>query len=218
VKGVGGHGAYPQASNDPIVLASRIVTSLQTLVSRENDPLNPAVVTVGSFHAGTKHNIIPDDAKLQLTVRSYTADTRKLLLDGIKRIARGEAIAAGMPEDRMPVVTIEDQTGNATFNTEALSTELSKLFTSHFGANRFETTRPIMASEDFSEYWLADKSKQSVIFWVGGVPKAKWDAAGGDITKLPSLHSPLWAPDAEAVISTATEAMTVAALDVLKKG
>jgi amidohydrolase len=218
VKGVGGHGAYPQATKDPIVLASRIVTSLQTLVSRENDPQNPAVVTVGSFHAGTKRNVIPDDAKLQLTVRSYSPETRKLLLDGIKRIARGEAIAAGMPDDRMPVVTIIDETGDATFNTEPFSTRLSKLFTSHFGAARFETTKPTMASEDFSQYWLTDKSKQSVIFWVGGVPKAKWDAVGGNVTKLPSLHSPLWAPDAQAVISTATEAMTVAALDVLKKG
>jgi hippurate hydrolase len=218
VKGVGGHGAYPQATKDPIVLASRIVTSLQTLVSRENDPQNPAVVTVGTFHAGTKRNIIPDDAKLQLTVRSYSPETRKLLLDGIKRISKGEAIAAGMPEDRMPVVTMIAETGDATFNTEPFSTRLSKLFISHFGADRFETTKPTMASEDFSQYWLTDKSKQSVIFWVGGVPKAKWDAAGGDVTKLPSLHSPLWAPDAQAVISTATEAMTLAALDVLKKG
>ena len=105
MKGVGGHGAYPQTTKDPIVLASRIVTTLQTLVSRENDPANPAVVTVGSFQAGAKHNIISDEAKLQLTVRSYTPEVRKLLLDGIRRIARGEAIAAGMPEDKMPVVT-----------------------------------------------------------------------------------------------------------------
>ena len=97
VKGVGGHGAYPQTTKDPIVLASRIVTTLQTLVSRENDPANPAVVTVGSFQAGAKHNIISDEAKLQLTVRSYTPEVRKLLLDGIRRIAQGEAIAAGMP-------------------------------------------------------------------------------------------------------------------------
>ena len=103
VKGVGGHGAYPQTTKDPIVLASRIVMALQTLVSRENNPLDPAVVTVGSFHAGTKHNIIPAEAKLQLTVRSYTPEIRKLLLDGIQRIARGEAIAAGVPDDRMPI-------------------------------------------------------------------------------------------------------------------
>jgi hippurate hydrolase len=218
VKGVGGHGAYPYTTKDPIVLASRIVTSLQTLVSRENNPLEPAVVTVGSFHAGTKHNIIPDEARLQLTVRSYKPEVRKLLLDGIRRIARGEAIAAGLPEDKMPVVTLEPISGDATFNTEQLSGRLTALFGAHFGGDRVVQSKPVMASEDFGQFWLADKSKQSVIFWVGGVPKAKWDAAGGDETKLPSLHSPFWAPEAETVISTATEAMTVAALDILKKG
>jgi hippurate hydrolase len=218
VKGVGGHGAYPQATKDPIVLASRIVMALQTLVSRENSPLDPAVVTVGSFHSGTKHNIISDEAKLQLTVRSFTPEVRKKLLDGIARIARGEAIAAGMPDDKMPVVTVEQPYTPSTFNTEKLSGHLLELFGSHFGADRVVRTKPIMGGEDFSQFWLADKTKEATIFWVGGVPKAKWDAAGGDDTKLPSLHSPFWAPDADAVISTATEAMTVAALDVLRKG
>jgi len=218
VKGIGGHGAYPQNTKDPIVLASRIVMALQTLVSRENDPLQPAVVTVGSFHSGTKSNIISDDAKLALTVRSYTPETRKLLLDGIRRIVRGEAIAAGMPENRMPTVEIEQPSADATFNTPKLSARLLDLFGSHFGQARVVEPKPIMASEDFSRFWLADKSKESVIFWVGGVPQAKWDAVKGDTLKLPALHSPLWAPDAEAVISTATEAMTVAALDILKKG
>jgi amidohydrolase len=218
VKGIGGHGAYPQNTRDPIVLASRIVMALQTLVSRENDPQQPAVVTVGSFHSGTKSNIISDEAKLALTVRSYTPETRKLLLDGIRRIVRGEAIAAGIPDDRMPTVEIEQPSADATFNTPQLSERLLQVFGGHFGSSRVVETKPIMASEDFSRFWLADKSKQSVIFWVGGVPQAKWDAVKGDTLKLPALHSPLWAPDAEAVISTATEAMTVAALDILKKG
>ena len=219
VKGVGGHGAYPQTTKDPIVLASRIVTTLQTLVSRENDPSNPAVVTVGSFQAGAKHNIISDEARLQLTVRSYTPAVRKLLLDGIKRIARGEAIAAGMPEDRMPVVTVRDELYTpSTFNTEKLSNHTLALLATHFGAGRVAKTPAVMGGEDFSRFWLADKSIESLIFWVGGTPKPVWDAANGDQAKLPSLHSPYWAPDAEAVISTATEAMTVAALDVLKKG
>jgi len=218
VKGVGGHGAYPQTTKDPIVLGSRIVTTLQTLVSRENDPSQPAVVTVGSFQAGAKHNIISDEARLQLTVRSYTPEVRKLLLDGIRRIARGEAIAAGVPEDKMPVVTIrEEMYTPATFNTEKLSTHTLSLFQQHFGSSRALKTPAVMGGEDFSRFWLADKSIESLIFWVGGTPKDKWDAAGGDGQKLPSLHSPFWAPDAEAVISTATEAMTLAALDVLKK-
>jgi hippurate hydrolase len=217
VKGIGGHGAYPQNTKDPIVLASRIVVALQTLVSRENNPLEPAVVTVGSFHAGTKSNIIPDEAKLALTVRNYTPETRKLLLDGIRRIARGEAIAAGLPEDKMPVVEIEEPSADATFNTPEFSERLTKLFQAHFGEGRVANPQPVMAAEDFSRFWLADKTKQSVIFWVGGVPKEKWDAVKGDTVKLPALHSPFWAPDADAVISTAIEAMTVASLDVLKK-
>ena len=218
VRGVGGHGAYPHTTRDPIVLASRIVTGLQMLVSRENDPQSPAVVTVGSFHAGSKHNIISDEAKLQLTVRSYTPETRQLLLDGIKRIARGEAIAAGMPEDRMPVVTIRDaEYTPATFNTEKFSNRALELFTQQFGAERVKKTPAVMGGEDFSRYYLADKSIESLIFWVGGTPIDKWQAAGGNTQKLPSLHSPFWAPNAEAVISNATEAMTVAALDVLKK-
>jgi hippurate hydrolase len=216
VKGVGGHGAYPHTTKDPIVLASRIVTALQTLVSREIDPQDPAVVTVGSFHSGAKHNIISDEAKMLLTVRSYTDETRKILLEGIRRIVRGEAIAAGMPEDRMPVVTIRDgEYTPATFNTEKLTTDTAALFTQRFGAERVLKTRPVMGGEDFGRFYLADKSIESLIFWVGGVPKAQWDKAAGDPAKLPSLHSPFWAPDAEATISTATEALTVAALGVL---
>jgi hippurate hydrolase len=218
VRGLGGHGAYPQTTKDPIVLASRIVTTLQTLVSRENDPSQPAVVTVGSFQAGAKHNIISDEAKLQLTVRSYTPEVRKLLLDGIRRIARGEAIAAGIPDDKMPIVTIREQEFTpSTFNTEKFSARALELFQQHFGPNRAIKTPAVMGGEDFSRFWLADKSIESLIFWVGGTPNPVWDAAGGNQQKLPSLHSPFWAPDAEAVISTATEAMTVAALDVLKK-
>jgi amidohydrolase len=218
VKGLGGHGAYPHTTKDPIVLASRIVTALQTLVSREIDPQEPAVVTVGSFHAGAKHNIISDEATLLLTVRSYTDETRKILLDGIARIVRGEAIAAGIPEDRMPVVT---QRGNdytpATINSDALTASTAARFTERFGAERVIKTRPVMGGEDFSRFRLADPSIESLIFWVGGVPRAKWDAAGGDPAKLPSLHSPFWAPEAEAVISTATEALVTAALGVVGK-
>ncbi len=219
IKGVGGHGAYPHTTKDPIVLGSRIVSALQTLVSRENNPLEPAVVTVGSFQGGTKHNIVPDEARLQLTVRSYKPEVRKLLLDGIRRVVRGEAIAAGMPEDRMPVVNIrEAEYTPATFNTEKFSTRALELFGQHFGATRAIQTPPVIGGEDFGRFWLADKSVESLIFWVGGTPRAKWEAAGGDAQKLPSLHSPFWAPEPEAVIGTATEALTLAALDVLKKG
>lgn len=216
VRGVGGHGAYPETTRDPIVLASRIVTTLQTLVSRERPPQEPAVVTVGSFHAGAKHNIIPDAAILQLTVRSYTPEMRQQLLDGIARIARGEAIAAGMPEDRMPVVTVKDEFTPSTYNSPELTTRLSALFTQRFGAARVVETPATMGGEDFGRYRLADPTIQSTIFWVGGVPRAAWDAAQAGNGHLPSLHSPHWAPDAQAVIETASEALTAAALDILR--
>lgn len=218
VKGVGGHGAAPATTKDPIVLAARIVTTLQTLAAREIDPQDAVVVTVGSIHGGTKHNIIPSEVKLQLTVRSYSPETRTKLLDGIRRIARGEAIAAGLPDELMPEVKPYGTSGIATFNDEALAKRVAGAFTTRFGAERVTETKPVMVSEDFPEFRAADPGKiQSMLFWVGGVPKAKWDAAGGDPAKLPSLHSPFWAPDAEAVIATATEAMTTATLELLPR-
>jgi len=219
VKGVGGHGAYPHTTKDPIVLASRIVGSLQTLVSREVDPQDAAVVTVGSIHGGAKHNIISDEVTMLLTVRSYSDETRKLLLDGIRRIAKGEAIAAGMPEDKMPEVTIADNEFTpATYNTPELTARMAALFKTRFGDARVIATPPVMGGEDFSEFYRADKANvESLIFWVGGVPQAQYDAAMKSGKGLPSLHSPFWAPDADKVISTATEAMTAAAMDLMKK-
>jgi len=220
VKGLGGHGAYPQATKDPIVLASRIVTSLQTLVSREVSPLDSAVVTVGSFHAGAKHNIIPDEARLQLTVRSYTDEVRAKLLDGIARIAKGEAIAAGIPEDRMPEVKIEkDEFTPAMFNTVDFTNEMAGFLKTRFGDQRVAQLPPVMGGEDFSRFSREEnKDIKSLIIWVGGVPQAEFDAAKKEGRTLPSLHSPFWAPDAPAVISTATEALTAMAMKLMPKG
>ncbi|AUW58268.1 amidohydrolase [Sphingobium sp. SCG-1] len=217
VKGVGGHGAYPQTTRDPIVLGSKIVMALQTLVSRERDPQDPAVVTVGSFRAGAKHNIIPDEATLLLTVRSYSDQTRAQLIDGIKRIARGEAIASGVPEDRMPVVTVKDEFTPATYNPPEFAQEMAKLFTMHFGVQRVLQAPAVMGGEDFGRYYREDKSIKSFIFWVGGVPAPLMAKAAKGEASLPSLHSAFWAPDAEKVVTTASEALTIAALNILKK-
>jgi len=216
VPGVGGHGAYPHTTKDPIVLASTIVMKLQTLVSRESSPLDPTVVTVGSFHAGAKHNIISDEAKLQLTVRSYSDETRKLLLDGIARIARGEAIAAGMPEDKMPTVTVADPYTPSTFNSPDFTEQVMAGFRTRFGEDRVVEVPSVMGGEDFGQFLRADPDGlKSLIFWVGGVPQAEFDAAQKGEGTLPSLHSPFWAPDAEKVIATAAEALTAATLDLL---
>lgn len=217
VPGVGGHGAYPHTTKDPVVLAASIVMRLQTLVSREQNPGDPAVVTVGSFQAGSKHNIIPDEARLQLTVRSYSDETRKHLLDGIARIARGEAIAAGMPEDKMPKVTVQDPYTPATYNTPAFTDKVMAGLKPRFEGRVFEVPA-VMGGEDFSRYYRADKANvESLIFWVGGVPQAQWERAQKGEVELPSLHSPFWAPDAPLVIATATEALTAATLELMAK-
>ncbi len=219
VRGVGGHGAYPHTTKDPIVLASRIVGALQTLVSREIDPQDPAVVTVGSFQSGFKHNIISDKANLLLTVRSYSDETRAKLLGGIKRIVRGEAIAAGIPEEKMPIVTTrDDEFTPSTYNSPEFTLKMAELFRSRFGNDRVKQSKPVMGGEDFSRYRRADESIKSMIFWVGGVPMDEYQASKKNGTKLPSLHSPLWAPDAEKVIATGAEALTAAALSIMKKG
>ena len=216
VKGIGGHGAYPQTTRDPIVLASAIVMKLQTLVSRELSPLEPGVVTVGSFRAGSKHNIISDEAKLQLTVRSYTDEARKLLLDGIARIARGEAIAAGLPDDLMPVVTVEEPYTPSTYNDPELTESVIAGFRSRFGEERVMQVPSVMGGEDFGQFHrAAPDDVESFIFWVGGVPMDEWEAAQKGEATLPSLHSPLWAPDAEKVIATGAEALAASAMQLM---
>ncbi len=217
VRGVGTHGAAPHLGRDPVLLGARIVNAIQSIVSREINPLDSGVITVGVFQGGTKRNIIADEATLQLTVRSYKPEVRKALLDGIARVAKGEAIAAGIPEDRMPVVTSDGESADATFNTPVLTPRLAKLWTAHFEPGRVMAVPPAMASEDFGDFSRGFPGIESTIFWVGGTPKAAFDAAKGDMSKLPGLHSPQWAPEAEAVIATAVEAMVVAVHDLLKR-
>lgn len=218
VRGVGGHGAYPQTAKDPVVLASQIVLGLQTIVSREVSPQEPAVITVGSFRAGSKHNIISDEANLLLTVRSYSDETRKTLLDGIARVARGQGIAAGLPDDLLPVVTADDRFTPSTYNDPEFTEDIAGLFGQRFGADRVFKAPAVMGGEDFSQFRRADPDNiQSLIFWVGGVSAKDLAAVDGDTSKLPSLHSPFWAPDAEKVVSTATEAMTAATLKLMAK-
>lgn len=219
VPGVGGHGAYPHATKDPIVLASSIVMKLQTLASREIDPLDPVVVTIGSFHAGTKHNIIPDEARLQLTVRSYSDQTRKRLLDGIARIARGEAIAAGMPEEAMPVVSAKENYTPAVYNSPELTSGVAASLRERFGEGRVQEITSTMGGEDFGRYRRADPDNiQSLLLSIGGVPQESWDAAQRGELTLPSLHSSSWAPDAEKVIATAAEALSATAIQLMPSG
>ncbi|AXB76429.1 amidohydrolase [Novosphingobium sp. P6W] len=218
VKGVGGHGAYPHTTRDPIVLGSAIVMKLQTLVSRETNPVDPVVVTVGSFHSGTRHNIISDEARLQLTVRSYSDETRERLLDGIRRIARGEAIASGIAEDQMPVVTVKEPHTRATWNTPEFTEQAVADLKARLGDDMVVFTPSVMGGEDFGELRRADEAHiKSLILWVGGADPAKLAAAKAGGAPMPSLHSPVWAPVADKVIGSASQALTLTALRLMPK-
>lgn len=212
IYGKGGHGAYPHTTIDPIVIGARIVVALQTIVAREINPLDPGVITVGSFHAGLKHNIIPDSAHLQLTVRAYTDEVRDHLLTGIERIARAEAEAARAP--RPPTVTHSDGTPSTT-NDPDLTHRLAKVMAAALGEERLVETTPVMGAEDFSLFGRA--GVPAAIFWVGTVEKGKYAAAKASGESLPSLHSPLFAPDREPTLRTGISVMTLAAYELLGK-
>lgn len=214
VHGVGGHGAYPHATKDPVVLAASIINSLQTLVSREISPLEPAVVTVGSIHGGTKHNIIPDFVDLQLTVRSYSDETRASLLSGIKRIVMAQAQVAGLAQDKMPVIKIRDEYTPALYNNPQLTRRVVAVLKNQLGEDNLKQVKPVMGGEDFSQYGRVEPRIPSFFFWLGAVDPAIVEAARKNGESLPSLHSPKFAPLPGPTILTGVEAMTAAALDL----
>ncbi len=218
VRGAGGHGAYPHATKDPIVLAARIVTTLQTIVSRETRPLDPAVVTVGSIHGGTKSNIIPDEVKLSLTLRSYSETVRRHTIDAVKRICRGEAIAAGLAEDRMPIVEIlEGEFTPASYNDPALTRRVRNVLTPWLGAERVVGIDPEMGGEDFGQFGRTAEKVPICMFRVGAVDPVKFAESQRTGAPLPSLHSSKFAPLPEPAIKTGVTALTAAALDLLAK-
>ncbi len=217
VRGVGGHGAYPHTTKDPIVLASEIVVALQTIVSREIQPGEPAVVTVGSIHGGTKHNIIPDEVKLQLTLRSYSDEVRQQTMEAVKRIVRGQALSAGVPEDRLPEVKFSEDFTPSTYNEPQLTRRLAVAWESWLGKTNVNISKPTMGAEDFSQYGRTPEKIPSCIFWVGAVePKTVAESRKAG-KPLPSLHSPFFAPAVEPTVNTAITAMCAAVLELTKK-
>ena len=217
IRGFGGHGAAPQTTKDPIVIASELVVFLQTVVSREENPLDPTVVTVGSFHAGTKHNIIPDDAHLQLTVRTMTPEQRERTLDAIKRMTNGVATAAGVPPDHAPVITVSKDGVPATMNDPQLTHKVVPAMERELGKQNVVQGRPVMASEDFSLFALTDPKPPIMMFWLGAVDPAKIKDAQEKGIRLPSLHSSEFAPLPEPAIRTGVLAMTSAVMALLPK-
>ena len=216
IRGLGGHGARPETTKDPIVVAAQVVLALQTIVSREDSPLDPVVITVGSIHGGTKHNIIPDEVNLQLTVRAYKEDVRKRVLASIERITKGIAFAAGIPEDRAPIVTVSDtQVTESTYNDPKLTERLAGVFVKTLGADNVVKLDPVMVSEDFG-YLSLDHKIPAVQFTLGAVDPEKVKRSKETGAQLPSLHSALFQPLPEPTLRTGIKAMTAAVLDLMK--
>ena len=210
VFGKGGHGAQPQSTVDPIVIAARIVSGLQTLVSRENNPLDPVVVTVGQIHGGTKNNIIPDQVMLGLSVRSYKKEVRERLLQGIERVAKAEAELAAAP--RLPEVKITEGT-IAVYNDPKLTQRLVTSLQSVLGDGNVIETPPKMVSEDFAYY--AQEGVPAAMFHVGAVNPRKFAEAQKSGAQLPSLHSALFAPDFQPTLNTAIQTEVTELLELM---
>jgi len=218
VRGIGGHGGYPHKTKDPVVLAAEIINAWQTIVSRETSPLDPVVITVGSIHGGTKHNIIPNEVKMQLTVRTYKPQVRERVLAAIDRIAKGCAAAAGIPSDLAPVVSVsKDLVTVSTYNNPELTKRLVDVWKKSLGDENVEIVDPTMGGDDFSEYSLPDHSIPAVYFHFGAVEPAKVAEYKKTGKELPTLHSSKFAPVPEPSIRTAIIGMTTAVLDLMKK-
>ncbi|PYL65111.1 MAG: amidohydrolase [Verrucomicrobia bacterium] len=218
VRGAGGHGAYPHKTKDPIVLSAEMINAWQTIASRENNPIDPLVITVGSIHGGTKHNIIPDEVKMQLTVRTYKKEVRDKVLAAIDRIAKGCATAAGLPPDKMPDVHVrQDESTAATYNNPELTRRVTAALKTALGSDKIIAKDPTMGAEDFCEYSLPDHSVPAFMFNVGAVDPAKAAESKKTGTPLPSLHSSKFAPVPEPTIRTGIIGMTSAVLDLVKK-
>jgi amidohydrolase len=216
VRGEGGHGAYPHKTKDPIVLSAEIINALQTIASRENNPIDPIVVTVGSIHGGTKHNIIPDEVKMQLTVRTYKSAVRDRVLADIDRIAKGCAEAAGVPADRMPIVEVQKDGLPATYNNPDLTKRLVAVWKKTLGDGNVDIVDPTMGGEDFAEYSLPDHSIPAVDFHIGAVDPEKIAQYKREGKELPTLHSSKFAPVPEPTIKVGIVGMTSAVLDLMK--
>lgn len=213
MRGVGGHGAMPASTKDPVVMASQFVLALQTIVSRQTLPTHPAVVTVGMINGGTQPNIIPDEVKLGLSVRFMDEAVRKSILEDIQRTADGIAMVAGVPAERKPLVDVLlPHLGSVTYNDPALTARVRGTLVTALGAENVVDLEPVMVSEDFGKFGLDDRKIPTVLFWLGAVDPAK--IASG--VPLPSLHSSVYAPMAEPALRTGVTAMSDTAIALLQ--
>jgi amidohydrolase len=217
VRGVSGHGSAPHTAKDPVLLASQIVVALQTIVSREIPPGTRAVVTVGTIHGGLKRNIIPDEVKLELTLRAFDPAVMAKLVASVRRVTAGTAQAAGVPEDRMPVVTVTEESVGVTTNDPALTRRLAGVFTAWLGADRVSQVEPINAAEDFSLYGQTAERVPSLLWRVGATAPEKFTESARTGVPVPSNHNSGFAPLPEPTIVTGVTTLTAAVLELLAK-
>jgi hippurate hydrolase len=213
IRGVGGHGAMPASTKDPIVMAAQFVLAIQTIVSRQTLPTNPAIVTVGMIDGGTQPNIIPDEVKLGLSVRFLDEAVRESILKDIQRTANGIALVAGVPADRAPLIeVVSSHLTPITYNNPTLTARVRGALVSALGSEDVVNLEPVMVSEDFGRFGLDGHKIPTVLFWLGAVDPAK--IASG--TPLPSLHSSVFAPMAEPALRTGIMAMSDTAIALLQ--
>ena len=212
IKGVGAHGASPHQSIDPIVVASLIIMKIQTIVSRNIKPIDDAVVTVGAIKGGTKHNIIPDEVTLQLTIRTYKEEVRQFIHKRLREISRGIAMSAGLPDELMPEVVIPDNFTPSNYNNPELTKAFTASATKAIGKEQVQYVEPTMGGEDFAWYGRTKHEVPTVMYWLGTVPREKIEAGN-----LPGLHSPYYYPDPTETIRTGVKVSSQALLDLLSK-
>ena len=217
VRGIGGHGSAPHTTKDPVVLAAQIIVALQSIDSREIDPREAVVVTVGSIHGGTKHNIIPDEVKLQLTIRTFNAETRSKTLAAIRRITEGLARTAGLPEKLLPEIKEAERFTPVVQNDPALTRRIAAALKERFGDASVKNRRATMGGEDFSRYGMTEDKIPICMFWLGTIPQSRVTEAENGGPPLPSLHSPLYKPEADGSLHHGVGALTAAVQAALEK-
>ena len=217
VFGEGGHGAMPHTTVDPVLLASRIVVDLQTIVSREIDPVSPAVVTVGSIHGGSKHNIIPEEVKLQLTLRFFTDEVYGQIKEALPRITSGLAISAGLPEDKWPEIVLGDQYTPPVSNDPSLVEAAVVSMRNSIGVENVIKVAPATVAEDFGKYGLTPEGVKIALFWCGSVNRGKYESSISGGYRLPGLHNPSYYPDFEPTYKTGVAAMSRTMIDLFNK-
>jgi amidohydrolase len=217
IRGIGGHGSQPQAGKDPIVMAGEFIVQLQTIVSRQEDPSDPSVVSIGQIHGGTKRNIIPNEVKMGITARSYSDKARQIIIDGVRHTAAGVGVAAGVPDNLAPIVTVlEDESTPVMYNDPALAARVKKALSAALGAQNVLDSAPFMASEDFGIFGLEGHKIPIVMFWLGAMDPAKFAAAQAAGKSLPGPHTSKFQPLPEATLRSGVKAMSATAIALLK--